>query len=238
MKGQILNLSAYRFVTLPDAQDLQRKFQKFCLDIPLKGSLVFSSEGVNLGVAGTVETVKQFSDFLTQDSRFAGMVFKESWSEEIPYRRMLVKFKSMLVPSSEDIDPKVMTGKRLDPLKLKEWLDNDEAMVLIDTRNQYEFDCGAFEKSIHLNIEHFRDFAEALEQLPLDYRDKRVVMVCTGGIRCEKATPIAMKKGFNEVYQLEGGILDYFKHCQGAHWKGECFVFDERVSLNADLRPY
>jgi predicted sulfurtransferase len=164
------------------------------------------------------------------------MIFKESWSDAAPYRRMLVKYKAMLVPSEEGIDPNQMTGKRLDPLDLKRWLDEQKEVILIDTRNDYEFEYGSFANAINLKIEHFRDFGDAIQKLPQDYRDKPVVMFCTGGIRCEKATPIAMKRGFKDVYQLEGGILDYFKATEGAHWQGGCFVFDERVSLGADLR--
>ena len=232
MQGRILNISGYRFVSLLDAQELQQKFRDFCQPLDLKGTVILSPEGINIGIAGTQPTIQQFIAFLSQDFRFQRILFKESWSENFPYRRMFVKFKAMLVPSEAGIDPTVMTGKRLKPSELKQWLDEGKSVVLIDTRNDYEFENGSFENAINLKIEQFRDFGDALEKLPEEYREKPVVMFCTGGIRCEKATPIAMKRGFKDVYQLEGGILDYFKTCENAHWKGGCFVFDERVSLS------
>ena len=231
MSDRMLNISGYRFVPLSDARDLQSHYRELCLNLALKGTIIFSPEGVNIGLAGPAEKIRAFVAALTQDSRFTGMIFKESWSDTAPYRRMFVKYKAMLVPSEEGIDPNQMTGKRLDPLELKRWLDEKKEVILIDTRNDYEFEYGSFANAVNLNIEHFRDFGDAVEQLPQDYRDKPVVMFCTGGIRCEKATPIAMKRGFNNVYQLEGGILDYFKVCEGAHWQGGCCVFDERVNL-------
>ncbi len=231
----ILNISGYKFIALSDAESLREKFLKFCRDIPLNGTVIFSPEGVNIGVAGPREKIEILIQELKKDSRFSDMIFKESVSETIPFQKMLVKFKKMLVPSEPGIDPNQMTGKRLSPVELKKWLDERREVVLIDTRNTYEFDQGSFQNAINLNIENFSDLGKALKTLPEDLREKPVVMFCTGGIRCEKATPIAMKAGFSDVYQLEGGILDYFKDCEGAHWQGGCFVFDDRLALNPGL---
>jgi predicted sulfurtransferase len=232
---KILNISGYKFILLPDAEILREKFLKFCREIAINGTVIFSPEGINIGVAGTCEKISIFINELKKDSRFADMIFKESFSEEVPFQKMLVKLKKMLVPSAPGIDPNQLTGKRLDPVELKKWLDERREVVLIDTRNTYEFDQGSFENAINLNIENFSDLDKALKKLPEDLREKPVVMFCTGGIRCEKATPIAMKSGFSDVYQLEGGILDYFKACDGAHWQGGCFVFDDRLALKPSL---
>jgi predicted sulfurtransferase len=231
----IVNISGYRFIKLSDAKNLQENFASFCLEIGLRGTVVFSPEGINVGVAGTAEVISAFINFLKLDARFSTMVFKESFSEETPYNKMRVKYRKMLVPSEEGIDPNELTGQRLDPKELKQWLDEGREFVLIDTRNDYEVEYGTFEKAIHLNIEHFRDFGPALQTLPEEVKNKPVVMFCTGGIRCEKATPIGIKAGLKNVYQLEGGVLDYFKDCQGAHWVGGCFVFDQRLALDPSL---
>jgi UPF0176 protein len=234
-ENQILNISGYRFIKLSDAKNLQEVFAPFCLEIGLRGTVVFSPEGINIGVAGTSDVVAKFIEFLKQDARFSSMIFKDSFSEELPFNKMRVKYRKMLVPSEEGIDPNELTGKRLEPKELKQWLDEGREFLLIDTRNDYEVEYGTFEKAIHFNIEHFRDFGAAIKTLPEEDQKKPVVMFCTGGIRCEKASPIGIKAGLQDVYQLEGGILDYFKDCEGAHWKGGCFVFDQRLAVDPNL---
>ena len=233
--GQYVNISGYRFVKLYDTYVLQKHYQEFCSKIGLTGTVIFSDEGVNVGVAGTREVVTQFVNHLRADRRFAGMQFKESFSDVCPFDRMKIKLKKMLVPSSESIDPNKVTGARLDPAEFKKWLDENKDITVLDTRNTYEYHYGSFENAKHLNIATFRDFGDALAQLPEETKQKPVVMFCTGGIRCEKATPIAMEAGFKEVYQLEGGILKYFEDCGGEHWRGDCFVFDDRVAVDPNL---
>ena len=204
---QYVNISGYKFTKIYDTYVLQQKFQEYCSKIGLKGTVIFSEEGVNVGVSGTREVINTFLKFLRADRRFTDMQFKESLSDDISFNRMRIKLKAMLVPSLEEVNPNEMTGKRLDPKDLKRMLDNKEDILILDTRNTYEYHFGSFENAKHLNISTFRDFGPALERLSEEDKAKPVVMFCTGGIRCEKATPIAMKAGFKDVYQLEGGII-------------------------------
>lgn len=151
---------------------------------------------------------------------------------------MLVKLKKEIIPMGRpDVSPVEMTGDRIAPVELKKWLDENRDFLLLDTRNDYEVELGTFEKAQHLNLRHFRNFAQKLDLLPPEMKDKPVVMFCTGGIRCEKATAYALKSGFKEVYQLEGGILKYFEECRKDHYDGECFVFDHRRTVDSELKP-
>jgi predicted sulfurtransferase len=149
---------------------------------------------------------------------------------------MLVKVKKEIIPLGlPSVRPREKTGARLAPRELKRWLDEKRDMVLLDTRNDYEIDHGTFETAMSLRLDHFREFPERLAEVPAELRDKPLVMFCTGGIRCEKASVVAMAQGFREVYQLDGGILKYFEECGGEHYEGRCFVFDRRIAVGSDL---
>jgi UPF0176 protein len=134
------------------------------------------------------------------------------------------------------INPAEFTGPALSAKELKQWLDEGRDFVLLDTRNDYEIEIGTFEQATDLNIHHFRDFEAAVEKLPEESKQKPVVMFCTGGIRCEKASPLLLQKGFQEVYQLDGGIIKYFQEVGGAHYRGDCFIFDFRTSITPDCK--
>ena len=149
---------------------------------------------------------------------------------------MKVRLKKEIISLGlKDINPRELTGEKISPKNLKILLDEKEEVIVLDTRNEYETRVGKFENAIDLNLNTFRDFPKAIKSLPEDYKKKQIVMYCTGGIRCEKASAVMMKAGFTNVKQLEGGVIEYFKENGGSYWEGDCFVFDERVALDTNL---
>ena len=162
---------------------------------------------------------------------------KESRSEKQPFRRMNVRLKREIIAFGQSgVDPSRASAGRISPRELKQWLDEGRPVTLLDTRNTYEVELGRFENAVDLSLDNFRNFPDAAESLPDDVKKGPLVMYCTGGIRCEKAGLLLEQRGFEQVYQLEGGILKYFEDCGGDHWQGECFVFDHRVALDPQLR--
>ena len=173
---------------------------------------------------------------MEQNSKFKDIPLKKTFSATQPFRRMKVRLKKEIISlGRDDINPKEITGEYISPQELFEIYENKKDVIVLDTRNEYETRVGAFENAIDLQLDTFRDFPSAVQTLPDEYKDKQIVMYCTGGIRCEKASAVMMKAGFSDVRQLEGGVLDYFKETGGAYWNGDCFVFDERVALDKEL---
>jgi len=235
-ENSVVNIAGYKFEPLEDPVDLVRMYQQKCDDLKLKGTMLISKNGINFSLAGTKEATDTIITFLEEDNRFLNIPLKITYSETQPFRRMKVRLKKEIISlGRKDINPRELTGERITPQDLKNLLDNKEDVLVLDTRNEYETRVGKFENAIDLNLDTFRDFPKAIESLPEEYKDKQIVMYCTGGIRCEKASAVMMKAGFADVKQLEGGVLDYFKETGGAYWEGDCFVFDERVALDTEL---
>ncbi len=231
---QILNIAGYQFITLDELSTLREQLLDKCIALGLKGTILLSPEGINIALAGTVENVASFTEFLKQDSRFAELTFRESYSISQPFERMKVKVKKEIITMRlPDIKPTVTRAPSVSPQEFKQWLDEERDITVLDTRNDYEIRFGTFADAKNLHIDDFCEFAEAAEKIK---QDKPVVMFCTGGIRCEKAALYLLNSGFSKVYQLEGGILNYFAKVGGDHYQGECFVFDQRVALDANLR--
>jgi UPF0176 protein len=234
----ILNVAAYRFVPLVQLPELRAACKKHGEEFELKGTIILAAEGINLSLAGAAAKVEAFLETLRADARFAGVEVKRSWSAVRPFDRLLVKIKREIVSMHfPEIDPRETPAPRLGPRELKRWLDERRAVLLLDTRNQFEVDAGTFEHARSLGLKSFSDFPHATPALAEEYKDRPIETFCTGGIRCEKAAPWLIRQGFREVYQLDGGILNYFEQCGGAHFRGECFVFDQRVALDPGLRP-
>jgi UPF0176 protein len=232
----VLNIAGYKFEPLNDVEVLVPEFQSICDDLDLKGSVYLSPNGINFSLAGSEEAVQQYLYFIEQDKRFLDISLKKTYSETQPFRRMKVRQKKEIISlGRDDINPRELTGDYVTPQELYAMYENNEDVIVLDTRNDYETRVGLFENAVDLQLDTFRDFPDAIEQLPEEYKDKQIVMYCTGGIRCEKASAIMLKAGFSDVKQLEGGVLDYFKETGGKYWNGDCFVFDERVALNTDL---
>ena len=235
-ENNVINIAGYKFEPLEDPIDLVRTYQQKCDELKLKGTMLISKNGINFSLAGTKEATDTIINFLEEDERFLNIPLKITYSETQPFRRMKVRLKKEIISlGRKDINPRELTGERISPRDLKNLLDNKEDVLVLDTRNEYETRIGKFENAIDLNLDTFRDFPDAIESLPEEYKDKQIVMYCTGGIRCEKASAVMMKAGFADVKQLEGGVLDYFKETGGAYWEGDCFVFDERVALDTEL---
>lgn len=235
-ENSVVNIAGYKFEPLKNPVDLVRMYQQKCDELKLKGTMLISKNGINFSLAGTQQATDTIIAFLEEDNRFINIPLKVTYSETQPFRRMKVRLKKEIISlGRKDINPRELTGERISPQDLKNLLDNKEDVLVLDTRNEYETRVGKFENAIDLNLDTFRDFPKAIESLPEEYKDKQIVMYCTGGIRCEKASAVMMKAGFADVKQLEGGVLDYFKETGGAYWEGDCFVFDERVALDTEL---
>ena len=233
----VLNIAGYKFEPLDDLDVLIPKFQNKCDALDLRGSVYLSPNGVNFSLAGSEEAIEQYLIFMEEDPRFLDIPLKKTYSETQPFRRMKVRLKKEIISlGRDDINPRELTGEYISPQELYAMYENNEDVIVLDTRNEYETRVGLFENAVDLQLDTFRDFPQAIEELPEEYKEKKIVMYCTGGIRCEKASAVMLKAGFSDVKQLEGGVLDYFKETGGKYWNGDCFVFDERVALDTDLK--
>ena len=235
-KNLFLNIAGYKFERLDRLDTLIPEFQDKCDELELKGSVYLSPRGINFSISGTEANIEKYIDFMESDSQFLNIPLKKTYSETQPFRRMKVRLKKEIISlGRDDIDPRELTGEYVSPQELLSMYENNEDVIVLDTRNEYETRVGLFENAVDLQLDTFRDFPKAIKQLPEEYKDKQIVMYCTGGIRCEKASAVMLKAGFTNVKQLEGGVLDYFKETGGKYWNGDCFVFDERVALDTDL---
>ena len=239
--ADILNISCYKFTPLPDAAQLRETLAECAQALNLKGTVLLAEEGINFFLAGPAEAVRSFVDALRQDERFADLIPKESWSETVPFRKMLVKVKHEIIRMDRPaIVPRAGRAPAVDAPTLHRWLaqghdDSGRPVVTLDTRNDFEVDAGTFDGAIDWRITKFTEFPDALRAHKAALADKTVVSFCTGGIRCEKAALLMREEGLEHVYQLEGGILKYFEETDGAHYHGGCFVFDGRRVLQSDL---
>jgi UPF0176 protein len=230
----ILNIAGYQFIPLSDLSSLRNELEKKCRALLLKGTILLGAEGINLSLAGAPEHIHAFKADFLQDVRFCHMTFRESESAIQPFKRMKVKIKKEIITMGEPtVRPEMVRAPSISPKELKTWLDEARDITILDTRNDYEVQFGTFEGAVNLHLNDFGEFPKASETVN---RDKPVVMFCTGGIRCEKAALHLLNTGFQHVYQLEGGILNYFKEVGGEHYQGDCFVFDERIAVNAELK--
>ena len=233
----IVNISCYKFVELDHLPERKTALRRRAVELNLKGTVLLSKEGINLFVAGPQQSIRDFVEFLREDSAFSDLQPKESVNEYQPFNRMLVKIKAEIIAFGVDgIDPRQYTSRRVTARQLKAWLDEGRPVTLLDTRNDFEVDAGTFRNAVAIGVDDFRDFPSAVIKLPEELKRQPIVTFCTGGIRCEKATPYLEREGFQEIYQLDGGILKYFEECGGAHYDGHCFVFDKRVALDANLQ--
>jgi len=240
---QIVNISAYKFVSLDDIETLRPEMRARCEALDLKGTILLAPEGINMFLAGPREAIDGFMAWLHADARFTDIAPKESLSETQPFKRMLVRQKKEIITMKMPlIRPEEGRAPFVRPVDLKRWLDqgHDDAgrpVVMLDTRNDFEVAVGTFDEAVDYDIGKFSDFPPAVAAHKAEFEGKTVVSFCTGGIRCEKAAIHMQEAGIEHVYQLEGGILKYFEEVGGAHYKGDCFVFDYRTALNPNLEP-
>src|SRR5690554_1353341 len=236
MKSYIV-AALYKFVTLPDYLQLADPLKAECVRLGLKGTLLLAAEGINGTVSGSREGIDGLLAYLNKDARLADIEHKESIHQEQPFYRMKVKLKKEIVTMGvEGIDPLQVVGTYVKPT---DWnaLISDPEVLLVDTRNDYEYAIGTFAGAVNPETDTFREFSQYVQEHLDPDRHTKVAMFCTGGIRCEKATAYLKEQGFNEVYHLEGGILKYLEEVpeEETMWEGECFVFDNRVTVNHKL---
>jgi len=236
----IVTLSTYRFTDLSESElpRLRTRLQQELVDRDIKGSVLLSTEGVNLSVAGTPTDVAHLKTYFATQPLFNGLNYRESWSDTLPFARLLVKIKpeivSFCVPG---IVPHKQPAPYIEPAEFKRWYDEGRDMLVLDVRNNYEIQLGSFDEAVHLDIRKFKEFSYAIDKLSKEKnKDRPVVTFCTGGIRCEKAAPYLKQQGFKHVFQLEGGIINYFKTCGQQHYHGECFMFDKRIAVDTGLQ--
>jgi UPF0176 protein len=237
-----LTIAFYKFVELSDIEARRAPLLAFCEQQGVKGLILLAKEGINSTIAGPEDAIRAVLAYLRADPKFADLQPKESWSELAPFRRMRVRLKKEIVTSGvPEVSPSTMAGTYVKP---EDWnaLISDPAVVLIDTRNDYEVELGTFERAIDPKVQTFSQLPgwvnEADVLKAVDGKRPKVAMFCTGGIRCEKSTAMMRAKGYDEVYHLEGGILKYLETVapEESLWRGECFVFDERVAVTHGLQ--
>lgn len=239
----ILNAAAYHFATIDDPQALAAQLRERAGSADLRGTVLVAPEGLNLFLAGPDDALHGFLDALRADARFAGLTTKFSRSATQPFARLKVKVKAEIISFRRDnASPLQGRAPAVSPAELARWLqqgrdDSGKRVVLLDTRNREEVGYGTFANALTLPIDNFTDLPDALAPHRESLRDATVVSFCTGGIRCEKAALWMRADGMDNVLQLDGGILGYFEQVGGYGYDGRCFVFDERVALDAELAP-
>jgi UPF0176 protein len=241
--NSVLNSSAYRFVAIDEPQALRSVLAGRARALGLLGTILLAREGINLFLAGPAESIRDFMDQLGADPRFASLDVRESWSASPPFRKLLVKVKPEIIRMNQSaIRPAQGRAPAVDAATLQRWLDQGHdgegrPVVMLDTRNAFEVDQGTFEHAVDWRLGKFSEFPAALAAHREELAGRTVVSFCTGGIRCEKAAVAMREAGLANVWQLDGGILRYFERTGGAHFRGHCFVFDERELLATDLTP-
>lgn len=239
----IQNIAAYRFVSIDDVDAVAVRVKALCDGLGLKGTVLVAPEGINIFLAGDSSAIGGFLTELQNDARFAGLPVKYSQSTFVPFKRLRVKRRKEIITYRDaSLKPEHGRAPGVTPETLARWLaagrdDAGREVVMLDTRNIDEVVHGSFENALVFPINRFTDLPKAVDLLKPELEGKTIVSFCTGGIRCEKSVLRMQADGFEHCYQLEGGILGYFEQVGGAHYRGRCFVFDDRVALDPQLQP-
>ncbi len=232
--NQIVVCALYKFVTLENFQGLRQPLHNVLEANQVRGTLLLANEGINGTIAGSRAGIKNVLNWLRNDPRLSDIDYKESFTDSMPFNRAKVKLKKEIVTLGvEGIDPKRVVGTYVSPADWNQLI-SDPEVIVVDTRNDYEFKVGTFKNAVNPNTESFREFPRFVKENLSPEKHKKIAMFCTGGIRCEKSTAFLKEQGFDEVYHLKGGILKYLEEVPATEtlWEGECFVFDERVTVN------
>ncbi|MBA2710234.1 MAG: rhodanese-related sulfurtransferase [Tatlockia sp.] len=239
MKPYII-ICFYEFVPLANYESMREPLLEMMRTTNVKGTIILASEGLNGSFCGLKEEIEPLMNHLKSYPELQNLDFKETFNDFNPFAKAKVKLRKEIVSMGIDnVDPRPQPGTHLSP---EEWnkLISDPEVILIDTRNDYEVQLGTFKNAINPNTENFRDFPAYVEEQLIAKKDQKIAMYCTGGIRCEKSTAYLRQLGFNEVYQLNGGILNYLEKIpeENSLWEGSCFVFDDRVALDKNLKGH
>jgi UPF0176 protein len=235
--NKIVVAALYKFAPLHDYKDKKTALLDFCLKNGIRGTLLLAAEGINGTVSGKRHAIDSLLTYLKSDPRLADLEHKESYCDEQPFYRTRVKLKKEIVTLGvPGIEPHNLVGKYVEPKAWNELISDPDVLV-VDTRNDYEVGIGTFKNAINPDTTTFREFPEFVEKNLGHAKDKKIAMFCTGGIRCEKSTAYLLQQGFKQVFHLKGGILKYLEEVpeENSLWQGECFVFDNRVSVNSSL---
>jgi UPF0176 protein len=222
--------SFYKYVRIDNPLEFQQKHLEFCLSLGLKGRILVGEEGINGCVYGIRKAVEKYKRELVKNPLFEDIEFKDNIANKTAYRKMFVRVRKEIVNSGLNVDLR-NTAKFITPKELKEMLDKKENVVLVDMRNDYEAKIGKFRNAITLQMKNFRELPDAVKGIQ-HLKEKRIVVYCTGGIRCEKASAYLNEKGFKDVSQIKGGILKYGEEFPDTYWEGKCFVFDDRLAIS------
>ena len=241
--NNICIISFYKFVTILNLEELKIQIENICSKFDTKGTILIAPEGINGTIEGSKNNIKKFLETLKNNKKFSDIIPKYSYSSKDSFNRMKVRLKKEIVTiGNTEVNPNKYIGKYIEPNDWNELI-SDPNTILIDTRNEYEVAIGTFKGAINPKTKSFRDLPNwiknNLENEDDDYKDKKIAMFCTGGIRCEKSTSYLVQKGFTNVSHLKGGILKYLENIpkKKSLWDGECFVFDQRVSVAEELKP-
>ena len=231
-----LNSTGYEFIRIDHPKNTAIEIKNFLKDRKIFGTIYVSDEGININLAGEEKIIKSLEEIFHQHELFKNILFKHSYSEKPPFKKLKVKVKSEIISIKKEVNNIFDINRNyIDPKELEKKLDNGENIHLLDTRNIYEVYIGTFKNAKNLNILKFDEFVDKIDELKKI--EGEVVMFCTGGIRCEKAMGYLNEKGINSFRQLKGGIINYLNETNGNHWNGECFVFDDRITLDENLNP-
>lgn len=236
-KDRYLVAALYHFAPFPAYREWREPLLAHCREHDIRGTLLLAAEGINGTIAGRPSAIQAVLAFIRARPEFIALEHKLSWCDYPPFHRLKVKLKREIVTLGRDeADPQVCVGEYVEP---KDWnaLISDPDVIVVDTRNDYEIAAGKFRGAINPHTDHFTQFPAYVEQELAEARGSKVAMYCTGGIRCEKATALLRQHGFAHVYHLKGGILKYLEEVprEASLWEGECFVFDDRVTVDHDL---
>ena len=239
MSEQITNIAGYQFTTIDDVEKVFQNAQAICSETHIKGNIFISPEGINLGLASTQSDIEYFLQKLDSLCGLNNLLLNTTYSDYIPFKRLLIKIRSELVPTKplpsdhpssstskpllKNIDSVEQNAKYISNDELKEWLDAGKDITLLDMRNEFEVNLGSFENATHLAIRNFRDIIQLESEINELPKDKPLVTFCTGGIRCEKGANILANNGFDQVFQLEGGIIKYIEKYKDQHWRWRMF---------------
>ncbi|MGG3467037.1 rhodanese-related sulfurtransferase [Neobacillus pocheonensis] len=231
----------YKYVQIENPEETANEHRQLCMDLSLKGRIIIASEGINGTVSGTIEQTDAYIKYMNKHPLFSGTVFKIDEASEHAFKKLRVRHRPELVTLrlEDDVDPNVVTGKHLKPKEFFEALQQEDTIV-IDARNDYEFDLGHFRGAVRPDILNFRDLPQWIRENKQEFEGKKILTYCTGGIRCEKFSGWLRQEGFEDVSQLEGGIVTYGKdpEVQGELWDGQLYVFDERISVPVNRKEH
>lgn len=231
----------YKYVTIENPEEFTKEHLQFCKDLGLKGRVLIAAEGINGTVSGTVEQTDAYMNGMKENPLFTDMIYKIDKASEHAFKKMRVRFRPELVTLrlEDDVDPNALTGKHLKPKEFFAEMQKEDTVV-IDARNDYEYDLGHFRGAVRPDILNFRDLPQWIRENKQTFEGKKILTYCTGGVRCEKFSGWLLNEGFEDVSQLDGGIVTYGKdpEVQGELWDGQCYVFDERIGVPINKKEH